>query len=834
MRPQFIFILCSATLLSGNEFLTVDQIIPGQNVLGITLHDSIPTPDLSQIYVEGYEVENAVFVQENDPNLPTLIREYVVDFAALPDFQVINFQPELNTVTVQSPLGHDWVPGHIICDTSFHGLSQKVLQVEDAVANYGTIVWRLKTIPVPIQEVVTQCDVSFISQPNLSFTLPDSQWVENVIGMHLNMPGNEMLQTELGIALNNFHINVKPQIRGRLRIYQGVIEIQQFQINGPCEIHAQVHLMNTHPGKFSFSGVLPITASHPIPLGAGLFVRLSYGAEISLNLESQNEFFQTDLQLNLRGDLHSELAYQNGTWQSLSSWIDLVHYPNPETEQGLNAAFPGNAEFAIVPKFEMRWTGGSGLAVKMKTFNQVHQTRNYLASLNRTLEIGVEAKARTFQFPDSAQLAYHDSLLLGNVERVISTPPIQIPMVEIRETGADSIILDWLHSPEVQSYFIQAFLNDSLKTIDSIMAPPVVIPNLQENTEYIFRIVPRNPMGIGIPGMVTCRTKIRRFPPEIPQLISPFNDSTLGDPAVTLSWISRDPDSVDEIAYTLYLDTVNPPSGLIFTAHKDTSYVFRSLLPDKQYFWRVDASDGFHYVMGQMWSFKTPPAVKQEFFQKKEPEPPRDNVVYIPAGNFVRSDGRKVMLAPFFIHKYEVTQKEFYEIMEKNPSYRQGDSLPVESVNWNDAASFCRELDGRLPTEAEWEYAARGETQSDYYWGKGSIEDHAWYHANSNNRTHPIGKKKPNAWGLHDMSGNVFEWVQDWYGAYSSTVLENPAGVESGKARVTRGGSWYSDAASLKSGARFMNRPAFSSFKLGFRCVFPIKEPSAPSTAKAP
>ncbi len=154
MRLQFFILLWSAPLLFGNDFLTVDQIIPGQKVLGITLHDSIETPDLSQISVEGYEVENAVFVQDNDPLLPVLLNEYVIDVTAFPDFQVVDFQPELQTLIVRSPVGHTWMPGQIVCDTSYQGISQKIVQVEETFSDYSTIIWRLKTVPATLLEMV--------------------------------------------------------------------------------------------------------------------------------------------------------------------------------------------------------------------------------------------------------------------------------------------------------------------------------------------------------------------------------------------------------------------------------------------------------------------------------------------------------------------------------------------------------------------------------------------------------------------------------------------------------------------------------------------------------
>ena len=169
----------------------------------------------------------------------------------------------------------------------------------------------------------------------------------------------------------------------------------------------------------------------------------------------------------------------------------------------------------------------------------------------------------------------------------------------------------------------------------------------------------------------------------------------------------------------------------------------------------------------------------------------------------------QVTLNTFSIGKYEVTQDLWQEIMGSNPSNFKGDNLPVENVSWDDCQEFLRKLnarkgefgftDGRtfrLPTEAEWEYAARGGKLSKgfRYSGSNNLGDVAWYWDNSGGKTHPVGTKQPNELGIYDMSGNVDEWCQDWYGGYSSGAQTNPQGPASGSDRVRRGGSWNSFA----------------------------------------
>lgn len=185
-----------------------------------------------------------------------------------------------------------------------------------------------------------------------------------------------------------------------------------------------------------------------------------------------------------------------------------------------------------------------------------------------------------------------------------------------------------------------------------------------------------------------------------------------------------------------------------------------------------------------------------------------------------------VTVSDFYIGRYEVTQREWKSVMGNNPSSFKGDDLPVESVSWNDVQEFIKKLNEltgenyRLPTEAEWEYAARGGTnwQDNYiYSGSNNVGDAAWYSSNSSNTTHTVGTKQPNQLGIYDMSGNVWEWCSDWYGNYNSTPQNNPAGATSGSYRVSRGGSWLSDASYCRVAYRNDDTPDFRSLYLGFR-----------------
>jgi formylglycine-generating enzyme required for sulfatase activity len=192
----------------------------------------------------------------------------------------------------------------------------------------------------------------------------------------------------------------------------------------------------------------------------------------------------------------------------------------------------------------------------------------------------------------------------------------------------------------------------------------------------------------------------------------------------------------------------------------------------------------------------------------------------------------QVTVSDFYIGKYEVTQKEWREVMGSNPSglaFKGCDNCPVEQVSWNDVQQFLAKLNAktgktyRLPTEAEWEYAARGGSSSlGYKYAGSKREDEvAWYYSNSGSKTHPVGQKKANELGLYDMSGNVYEWCADWYGNYPSMAQNNPKGPSTGTNRVLRGGSWkYNAPIFCRSAYRGYDSPVSRHDNVGFRLVF--------------
>lgn len=186
----------------------------------------------------------------------------------------------------------------------------------------------------------------------------------------------------------------------------------------------------------------------------------------------------------------------------------------------------------------------------------------------------------------------------------------------------------------------------------------------------------------------------------------------------------------------------------------------------------------------------------------------------------------------FILGSYEVTQDQYMRVMGENPSQNPGLENPVEMVSWRDAVEFCHKLSElpkekaagnvyRLPTEAEWEYACRAGTETEYCFGNdiSKLCDYAWSSSNSGGRSHPVGQKKPNAWGLYDMHGNVSEWCQDWHGQYASGLVVDPAGPNTGEYRVTRGGGWSLDGVHCRSAERLRYDASFACTWSGFRVL---------------
>jgi formylglycine-generating enzyme required for sulfatase activity len=194
----------------------------------------------------------------------------------------------------------------------------------------------------------------------------------------------------------------------------------------------------------------------------------------------------------------------------------------------------------------------------------------------------------------------------------------------------------------------------------------------------------------------------------------------------------------------------------------------------------------------------------------------------------------KLKLKTFHIDIYEITQQEFEGVMKENPSEYEGLNRPVENVTWFEAANYCERLGKRLPTEAEWERAARGKTDSVFWWGNKADSGKANFcdvHCEKPWKvnqlddgfsfTAPVGSLAPNNYGLFDMAGNVYEWVDDWYDEdyYRYSPEENPLGPKKGKKKIMRGGSWINYPTGVRSADRTDSKPNARMGFVGFRCA---------------
>ena len=219
-------------------------------------------------------------------------------------------------------------------------------------------------------------------------------------------------------------------------------------------------------------------------------------------------------------------------------------------------------------------------------------------------------------------------------------------------------------------------------------------------------------------------------------------------------------------------------------------------------------------------------------------------MVLIPAGEFLmgspdsdkdasfqeKPQHRVRITKPFYLGKYKVTQEQWEAVMGSNPSHFKGPKNPVEQVSWDDCQQFLGKLNAKfaaeggkyqLPSEAQWEYACRAGSKTRYSFGDDEtrLGDHAWIRKNWGGNTHPVGEKKPNAWGLYDMHGNVCELCQDWFkdGYYKESPVDDPMGAATGLYRVLRGGSWHCPAGHCRSANRRRILPGLPCNNLGLR-----------------
>lgn len=325
--------------------------------------------------------------------------------------------------------------------------------------------------------------------------------------------------------------------------------------------------------------------------------------------------------------------------------------------------------------------------------------------------------------------------------------------------------------------------------------------------------------------------------PTTPTLPMPADSAGFVSVSSALTWSCTDPNS-DVLTYYIYFDTLNNPTKIVDTV-KTASFKPDTLIAGKTYYWKVVAMDpsGLKST-GPVWRFTVstiPAQVNIEW-------------VLVEADTFTMGDRyaegyanelptHVVKIDSFYISKYEITFDQYIPYCDSAHLANLNDqgwgrgNLPVIFVSWYDAQAFCDAYNKThdsifLPTEAQWEYAARGGKLAQRFAGtdnSAGLSVYAWYN-DAYSRTHTVGTKTPNALGIYDLNGNVWEWCRDWYdvGYYTSikdSIAVNPAGANSGIFKVLRGGSWSDDSLNCRVSYRLVILPTGTGYNAGFRVV---------------
>jgi formylglycine-generating enzyme required for sulfatase activity len=901
--------LSSGALALGT--MQVENAAVGQRTIILTLDDSIQSPDLSKIRVEGYEIENAVFIEEMGP-APTRFVPNYMDMTLAGAGKVVEFVSTPGTMVVELPQGSVPSVGTIIADTAFGGLLRKVTEVNgQSQPGVSGRRWTLATVEADFPEAVMDCDIAFKTRMDMNQALGEYRQSGEVLG---TLADGSPTYGHLGIALTGAQVLFQPVVSGRIQVRNGKVELFRFQTTGDCEVMADLRTVLTGVGDFSYEEELPGKAPMLVPMGSGLFLRMRNRPSLRVDVESKGETMVAHADFRVRNSIKGELGFSAGQWRPLAenkmTWankalkelrgngqVKMSIKPRMEMllegVQGPVFTFESYARFNTAPSQapSMGWTPGAspaasagipgaGAALSGTVPSASDPSANPSGApspgLSKPLSAPAHSWAQTFA-PSGAVAAslgepaaygaankelslganifmetrtnfsgpaYLRNFLLFSREQSVLSPPREGTLA-LKEADSNRIALNCQTYPKSDYYIIQAKLGTGPweTLIDRAAFPRIRTSMLKPSSQYRFRALGVNAMGMGpaFPAEgVAYTTPALNRPPFQPIARFPDSGAVVADLQPVIAWKGGDPDVGAKVQYTIYLDGKLPPLSIRASGVTDTTLALSDLKPGTTYFWKVVAFDGMDRSEGPVRSFTTKSAEPVEA-QPLKTSSTLFPMVFIPKGSFRREDGRMVQVGPLFLGKYEVTQTEFEKHTGRNPSYRMQDSLPVDRVTWEEAESYCRETGGRLPTEAEWEYAARAGHPSSFYWGGGAAGDYAWYRDNSDNRTQKVGLKKPNVWGLHDMAGNVFEWVQDWYGDYSSIELDHPKGPGTGTARVIRGASWYSESGSLSLTARYNNRPGFRNFKVGFRCAkdpdrtaFENGDPSQALAGKSP
>ncbi len=800
--------------------LRVEQAEPGSRLITVSFDDSIRTPDLASVRVDGYSVEHAIFLEESD----TLALSPMLWDLTLPGFPRLLRRDESDSTTFLMETPPDWAPwpGVILADTAGGGLLARITDVRPAGDGSVVHYW-VKTVPAFLNEAILDGEIRFKMRLDKN-ALPSDHHVQT------DLSGLDSGTGELEADLSEGRVLFQPQVSGELRVRNGSLEWVDIRLQGNLEVSGKFSASLRGQGRFLHDEPLPAFRELSVPLGHGLLLRVREGFSLSVQADVSGEEISGRLSSRVGQSVSADLAFNSNRWQPAGEAREALHEAPEMAVQGA-----GSLRLGLEPRLEFSLCGQPGPALVFSSSVRISSSDAEASVDSAALGAGPGGVAwlRSALFLRAPPLSQASDpprdFLLFNRERVWVSPPRE-GWANIQSGDSSSVMLQCQTDPPADYFVVQRLAPSGTweTALLHALGPRIRVGGLSPGTGYRFRVFGVNAQGAGpvFPpeGLAYFAPRTVLSPLPIPQPLQP--DSPATDSGTRLKWILPSPGIRGDGSFNVYLGN-GDSLQVIAQSLRDTSLWIPKLDSGWTYFWKVEYVEGTRVSAGPARNFTfTLPALP--ILPPVRPERAEQNgMVFIPGGGFRRSDGKNISVAAFYLQRTEVLQRNYRRAIGSNPSFHVGDSLPVERVTWNEAAHYCRELGGRLPTEAEWEYAARAGARGRFYWGEAPASGYARFRDNSGNRTWPPGSLKPNAFGLFDMSGNVCEWAQDWYGEYSPDSLVNPRGQAAGEAKVIRGASWYSEARSLGLSTRFSNRPGFRNFKVGFRCAQDASPPEA-------
>lgn len=784
--------------------------IPGENTLTIQLPDTNNKLNLQEVRVKGHTIRTAAIVEESIHN-PIRFQPQVIDLTQDPGSKISAYDSISGILQVRT-VSQVYKPGQVLLDTSLGGKCLYILAILSSTYTSGANLYALQSRPARLEEVIYKGSFKFALQAGKKFTFQ-------------NIPPVMVLDSQkvarFKLDYSKLAVGFFPQINGAIEILNGQRVQESLEWGGYLEFTGMLQMEKWDSLPFQYSLPLVKAVEFKIPVKSGYSISFFQELKFELDFASPQPYTYIQLPFQEKINFGAMGIKKSEKWNFASSSLELVKikntYPHsPSINSGtsqLRLSYQSKIGLQVSPDFKFE-TGISA------DYSSIHAYQPLFG-------INVNRRVNTYSWVGFSNKELKENFQKLNLQEsppLLEGPPVGKISPEAMLKSPTSLVLRWSNNSKAERYWVQQKIYDSWTPVRFTADTKIEVSDLTPGSQYVFRVLPLNFYGVGEPESLMVRTPNKNNPPVITFLQKPNGESLSAD-SITLQWQAHDPDSLDRITYQIFLDTLSPPTVPYTKSSSNSNLVISKLLAGKNYFWFVEAFDGTNISRSPIYKFSTkkdasnspnatPIAPEKEF-----PKSPGPNWVYIDSGSYFRENQSKVFLNPYFIQKTEVTQKSYQKLMGKNPSFRRGEFLPVESVSWYEAQKYCDLIDAKLPTEAQWEFAARSGKYNRTNLSKIEADTEAWYYENSENQTHPVSIKKPSPLGIHDMAGNVFEWTLDWYENLPNLNQRNPQGPTTGITKVTRGGSWYSDFNGLQPTVRTPFRPKLSSYKLGFRCV---------------